>query len=76
MPQLDMNLISETEAQGRSVYVAPPGQPAVRSKGSITYRCGSCKTKLLETVAFDQVRNIVVKCGKCERYNEVPQGRG
>ena len=50
MPQFDMLLVDETDAEGVEVLKHEPGKPLREGGGDETYRCGACKTKLLVTV--------------------------
>lgn len=72
MPQKDMHLI-DPPAAGAKV-LAPESGPAMVGEGNLTYRCGGCKSRLLNNVGHDQVCGAfdAVKCPKCGRYNELP----
>lgn len=72
MPQFDMIVIGEDEADGAEVLVHRPGAPVREGGGDETYRCGGCKTKLLVNVAHHDAHGAVVKCGKCGRLNIEP----
>ena len=51
MPQFDMILLTPAQVQGAEVLEHTAGSPAREGGGDETYRCGSCKTKLLVNVA-------------------------
>lgn len=77
MPQKDMKVVPKPPEGSASVLepdfagVVILGKDA--SSGDMTYRCGSCKTKLIKDVDFKQVLGVVIRCGKCQRYNEIPK---
>ena len=72
MPQLDMILINEDDAKGANIEQHEAGKPLREGGGDETYRCGSCKTKLLINVAHHDAHGAVIKCGKCGRINIEP----
>ena len=72
MPQFTMILISDEDASGADIVEHKAGAPAREGGGEETYRCGSCKTKLLVNVAHHDAHGVVVKCGKCGRLNTEP----
>jgi phage FluMu protein Com len=72
MPQKDM-VVVDKPAAGKVVLEPAPGSAALRGSGDLTYRCGSCKTRLLDRVTHQDVFHgepfDAVKCPKCGRYN-------
>jgi hypothetical protein len=76
MPQKDMRLIAKPP-EGATVLEPEAGKPAMEGQGDTTYRCGSCKTRLLSNVSHNDVFHgepfDAVKCPKCGRYNQVPE---
>lgn len=72
MGTIPMAVISEDQAAGHTIFEMDGPVPAIRGKGAINYACGNCGQVPLETVDLDQVRHIVVKCGVCKSFNEVP----
>ncbi len=57
--------------EGTRTVLAPDGPfPALKAHGTVNYICGSCGQLLLEGMERDGVQNIVIKCGKCGKYNE------
>lgn len=40
--------------------------------GSTTLICGNCKAVLAENISDEMIRNIIIRCGKCQSHNEVP----
>jgi hypothetical protein len=67
-----MMLIPEPEPKTRAVLVTQPGGRAITGVGPLSYTCGKCGNTLLKDVEFEQVRNIVIKCGTCGSFNETP----
>jgi hypothetical protein len=76
MPQKDMRLIAKPP-EGAIVLEPAAGTSAIEGHGDTTYRCGSCKTRLLSNVSHNDVFHgapfDAVKCPKCGRYNQVPE---
>ena len=72
MPQFTMILISDEDAAGAEIVEHKAGAPAREGGGDETYRCGSCKTKLLVNVAHHDAHGVIVKCGKCGLLNIEP----
>ena len=52
------------------------GKLALEGNGEDTYRCGACKTRLMDKVGHMEVFHgepfDAVKCPKCGKYNAVP----
>jgi len=74
MAQKDMRVIDKPGPN--AVVLEPaPGTPAMKGEGDTTYRCGSCKARLLDSVSHMDVFHgqhfDAVKCPKCGKYNEV-----
>ncbi len=59
-------------AQNTRVIIAPTAAPAIASEGRLSYACGKCETILIQNVAPNQVRGVVIKCPACGSYNESP----
>ena len=77
MPEVDMRIIPEPEPSTRTVLAPKSAGLAIKSEcGEMTYRCGSCKTKLFEHVNYKHVAAVVVRCGRCGTHNEIPRRRG
>ncbi|MFT3725396.1 MAG: hypothetical protein QM773_17645 [Hyphomonadaceae bacterium] len=76
MPQKEMRVIPKPAA-GATVLEPEPGKLALEGKdGDTTYRCGACKTRLMDKVSHMDVFHgepfDAVKCPKCGKYNQVP----
>ncbi|MCA8888985.1 MAG: hypothetical protein R3C40_03745 [Parvularculaceae bacterium] len=72
MPQFDMILIDASAVEESRIETHTAGSPLREGGGDETYRCGSCKTKLLVNVAHHDAHGVVIKCGKCGRINTEP----
>jgi phage FluMu protein Com len=75
MPRTKVQLrIIPTPAEGtRTVFVIQGLFPAFSGKGETDFVCGHCGQVLVEGIGGDAViKNIVIKCPKCENYNEIP----
>lgn len=72
MPQFDMIVVDpeRVKAHGHEEHTA--GKPLREGGGDETYRCGSCKTKLLVNVAHRDAHGAIIKCGKCGKMNIEP----
>ncbi len=72
MPQFSMTLIDKNDIGDGDVLKSEPGKAALSGEGDLTYRCGACKARLLNSVTHAQICSVVVECGKCGRFNSVP----
>ena len=72
MPQFDMKVLPAEAVAGHDFVEHKAGAPARQGGGDETYRCGHCKTKLLVEVAHHDAHGVVVKCGKCGKFNIEP----
>lgn len=68
-----MRVIPEPAPKTRTVLVTDFQGPAVASEGPIDYICGTCALVLLKGVAVGMVQKIVVRCGSCGAFNEIPE---
>jgi ssDNA-binding Zn-finger/Zn-ribbon topoisomerase 1 len=75
MPQKEMRLIPKPPANA-TVLEPEAGKLALEGNGDTTYRCGGCKTRLMDNVSHMDVFHgdhfDAVKCPKCGKYNQVP----
>ncbi len=75
MPQKDMAIISAPSSLD-GVLQPERGTYAIEGEGDTSYRCGSCKTKLLSNVSHFDVMHAhaftAVKCPKCGKFNDLP----
>ncbi len=46
--------------------------PLIIGKGNIDFHCGHCDNRLLKQCWKDFLFNIVIKCPKCDSYNDFP----
>lgn len=72
MPQFHMVILSEQEAASADVLAHTAGSPVREGGGDETYRCGSCRTKLLVNVDHHDAHGVVIRCGKCGKLNGEP----
>jgi hypothetical protein len=73
MVTIPMKVIPESEVHGRAVLTKKDGDTViVRGNGEYSYTCGKCQKVLLENIIENQLQNIVLKCGSCESYNNLP----
>jgi phage FluMu protein Com len=67
-----LKVIPEPEPNTRAVLApAPRVSPAIKGTGNIDLLCGKCREILVEGIVEGQIQNIVIRCPKCESYNEV-----
>jgi hypothetical protein len=73
MQIIKAKIIPEPEPNTRTVFVKPEGQqgPFITGEGDINYVCGSCQVVLAQKAQTGQVSNIVFKCPKCQKFNEI-----
>ena len=50
----------------------PPNAPIFRGGGDITYACGGCGEPVAENVRLGQLKNMVLVCGHCGGFNNIP----
>ncbi len=72
MATIKLTVIPEPKP-GTASILSPTVSPAIRSEGDMNYDCGSCGTRLLESVTYKQVMNMAIKCPKCSAHNEIPK---
>ena len=75
MSQKEMRVIPKPP--GDAIVLEPEaGKLALEGNGEDTYRCGACKTRLMDKVGHMEVFHgepfDAVKCPKCGKYNAVP----
>lgn len=46
--------------------------PFIKGKGEIDYICGHCSAVLAEKMRRGQIKNLVLQCPKCGKYNKFP----
>jgi DNA-directed RNA polymerase subunit RPC12/RpoP len=46
--------------------------PVWRGKGEVDYVCGHCEGVLAEKMELGQIKNLVLQCPRCGRYNKFP----
>ena len=75
--QFKMKVISKPDKGTHSVItrigILPKKRrlvPYFRGRGLTDYVCGNCNHILGEGINLNQIKNIVIKCGNCDSYNE------
>jgi len=67
-----LKVIPEPEPNSRAILVPPRGvSPVIKGTGDLDLLCGQCNEKLVEGIVEGQVQNIVIRCPKCNAYNEI-----
>jgi len=61
MPQKEMRIIPKP-AEGATVLEPEAGKLALEGHGDTTYRCGACKTRLMDNVSHMDVRTASGRC--------------
>lgn len=72
MPQFDMIIVDPARVKPELAEEHTAGTPLREGGGDETYRCGSCKTKLLVNVPHKDAHGVLIKCGKCGKLNTEP----
>lgn len=82
-PQAAGPVASQPQTPGQKAKIIPPPQPGTRtvidqkalpvavSSGNLDILCGSCGVVLLKGIVGGSFNNIVIKCPKCNNYNEI-----
>ncbi len=68
-----MRVIPEPPSMTRTILVPDFQGPAVVSEGPLDYICGTCALVLLKGVAVGMVQKVVIRCGGCGTFNEIPE---
>jgi DNA-directed RNA polymerase subunit RPC12/RpoP len=46
--------------------------PVFTGNGDVDYVCGHCEAILAKNMRLDQIKNLVLECPKCGKYNKFP----
>ena len=65
-----LNVVPKPEPGTRTVMMLDHPGPFISGSGSYSAVCGNCENLLINRVAPGQVSGIVIRCGKCQAYNE------
>ncbi len=71
---LKLPTIPQPAQDTRTVFVqAAPDKPHafIQGKGPADLLCGKCEFKLVKGIGPGQITNLVLKCPKCESYNDI-----
>lgn len=72
--EVSLKVIPAPAAGTRTVLEMQGAVPAFKGTGGRDLVCGHCGQVLVEGIGSDAViKNIVIKCPKCQKYNEIPQ---
>lgn len=72
---LKLPVIPEPESGTRVVFIQPPSStshPFLKGGGPADLLCGKCAFQLARGIGSGQIENLVLKCPKCESFNDVP----
>jgi phage FluMu protein Com len=75
MPRLriPLRIIPAPQPDTRVVFEIRGLFPALKGQGETDLICGECGQVLIEGVGSDAViKNVVLKCPNCGKYNEIP----
>jgi DNA-directed RNA polymerase subunit RPC12/RpoP len=70
MTEVRLKVIPPPE-EGTRAVLQGKSLPIIKGPGQYTYLCGNCGAVLIEGVDEGQVRDIVIPCPRCGRYNEI-----
>lgn len=71
--RIPLRIIPAPQPDTRVVFEIKGLFPALKGQGETDLVCGDCGQVLIEGVGSDAViKNIVIKCPKCGKYNEIP----
>ncbi len=71
MAEIKLTTIEEPP-EGTRTVIESKVTPTFKGEGDLDYICGGCGAIIAEKVRRGQIRNIVVLCPKCGKYNEFP----
>ncbi len=72
--KVSLKMIPEPDPNTRAVFILNSGESSIVFQGfetEIAFVCGSCSAPLIAGMNLEQMKNIVLKCNKCNKYNEV-----
>jgi len=67
---IEARIIPKPKEGTRTVFVGK-AIPFFRSKGNLTIVCGNCYLPLACDMFKEQLKNIVIKCPNCDKYNDI-----
>ena len=70
MPEMKLPTIPQPDEGTRAVLQSNKA-PMIKGGGEYSYQCGNCGAFLIEGIEKGQIRNIVILCPRCGRYNEL-----
>lgn len=67
--KIRMKLV-EKPVNGATVFETTTNAPLIKGNGKADYICGMCKSVLAEGVELGQIKNVILRCYMCKRYNQ------
>lgn len=71
MSTITMHVIASSDSAAREA-IQSATVPAISGTGRTDYSCGSCGSILFRHMFHSQVRNLKVKCPRCQSVNVSP----
>lgn len=68
--KISLKPIPEPKPNSRTVLIAKIS-PLIKGVGDIDLVCAKCGEILVEGISHEQIKNIVIRCPKCNTYNDV-----
>lgn len=68
--KIPLKTIPEPKPNTRTVFIAKVS-PIIKGVGDIDLVCGECGEILVEGIGHGQIKNIVIRCPKCNTYNDI-----
>jgi hypothetical protein len=68
-----LKVISEPSPGSRTLLLHKNGEvlPLIKCDADLNLLCGKCDSVLVEGIVEDQIKNVVIRCPVCQRYNEI-----
>lgn len=72
--KIKLLVIPKPEEGTRAVIVfkKPEGKIKGKGIGDTSLLCGQCDVAIAQNIADEMIKNIVICCGSCGAYNEIP----
>jgi len=72
--KVSLKVIPEPDPNTRAVFILNNDEGTIVFQGfetQIALVCGNCSSPLVAGMNLEQIKNIVIKCNNCNRFNEV-----
>ena len=68
-----LKVIPEPSKGSRTLLLPKDGEllPLIECNADLNLLCGNCNALLVEGIVENQIRNIVIRCPICRRFNEI-----